>query len=308
VVTPAPSGAVATPVRAAVLMLGSTLAFGLMAIAIRYATRYVPTQEVAFFRNAFGLLALLPMLVRPGRAPLRTQQLPRYFVRSAIGLASMLCAFWAIGHLPISQAISLSYSTPLFVTIAAVLWLGETVRMRRWAAVIIGFIGVLIIVRPGSTSFTPGTLVAVLAAVLSSLVAIQIKQLTRVDSADTVVLYTYVFWVPLSLVPALFVWVWPHGMGWVWLAATGLLGTLGQLLWTRALRLGEVSALTPISFMQLPLVSLLGWLLFNESLDRWTVIGAGIILGANAYIAHREAVLARRAKSEAASAGAKPGE
>jgi len=289
-------------------MLGSTLAFGLMAIAIRYATRYVPTQEVAFFRNAFGLLALLPMLIRPGSAPLKTQQLPRYFLRSAIGLASMLCAFWAIGHLPISQAISLSYSTPLFVTIAAVLWLGETVRLRRWAAVIIGFIGVLIIVRPGSTSFTPGTLVAVGAAVLSSLVAIQIKQLTRVDSADTVVFYTYVFWVPLSLVPALFVWVWPTGLAWVWLVATGVLGTLGQLLWTRALRLGEVSALTPISFMQLPLVSLLGWLLFNETLDRWTVIGAAIILGANAYIAHREAVLARRAKSQAATAAVKPGE
>jgi len=307
-VNPAPALPVATPLRAALLMLGSTLAFGLMAIAIRYATRYVPTQEVAFFRNAFGLLALLPMLIRPGSAPLKTQQLPRYFLRSAIGLASMLCAFWAIGHLPISQAISLSYSTPLFVTIAAVLWLGETVRMRRWAAVIIGFIGVLIIVRPGSTSFTPGTLVAVGAAVLSSLVAIQIKQLTRVDSADTVVFYTYVFWVPLSLVPALFVWVWPTGLAWVWLVATGVLGTLGQLLWTRALRLGEVSALTPISFMQLPLVSLLGWLLFNETLDRWTVIGAGIILGANAYIAHREAVLARRAKSQAVTAAAKPGE
>ncbi len=305
---PAPALPVATPLRAALLMLGSTLAFGLMAIAIRYATRYVPTQEVAFFRNVFGLLALLPMLIRPGSAPLRTQQLPRYFLRSAIGLASMLCAFWAIGHLPISQAISLSYSTPLFVTIAAVLWLGETVRLRRWAAVIIGFIGVLIIVRPGSTSFTPGTLVAVGAAVLSSLVAIQIKQLTRVDSADTVVFYTYVFWVPLSLVPALFVWVWPTGLAWVWLVATGVLGTLGQLLWTRALRLGEVSALTPISFMQLPLVSLLGWLLFNETLDRWTVIGAAIILGANAYIAHREAVLARRAKSQAATAAVKPGE
>ncbi len=305
---PVPALPVATPLRAALLMLGSTLAFGLMAIAIRYATRYVPTQEVAFFRNAFGLLALLPMLIRPGSAPLRTQQLPRYFLRSAIGLASMLCAFWAIGHLPISQAISLSYSTPLFVTIAAVLWLGETVRLRRWAAVIIGFIGVLIIVRPGSTSFTPGTLVAVGAAVLSSLVAIQIKQLTRVDSADTVVFYTYVFWVPLSLVPALFVWVWPTGLAWVWLVATGVLGTLGQLLWTRALRLGEVSALTPISFMQLPLVSLLGWLLFNETLDRWTVIGAAIILGANAYIAHREAVLARRAKSQAATATVKPGE
>ncbi|MFN4162502.1 MAG: DMT family transporter, partial [Stenotrophomonas sp.] len=269
---------------------------------------HVPTQEVAFFRNAFGLLVLLPLLLRPGRGSLRTQQLPRYLLRSAIGLASMLCAVWAIGHLPMSQAISLSYSTPLFVTIAAVLWLGETVRARRWAAVMIGFIGVLIIVRPGSTSFTPGTLVAVLAAVLSSLVAIQIKQLTRVDSADAVVLYTYLFWVPLSLLPAVFVWVWPTGMAWLWLAATGLFGTVGQLLWTRALRLGEVSALTPISFMQLPLVAVLGWLLFGETLDRWTVIGAGIILGANAYIAHREAVLSRRAASQAASAGAKPGE
>jgi len=294
--------------RAAWLMLGSTLSFGFMALAIRYATAYVPTQEVAFFRNAFGLVALLPMLLRPGRAPLKTQQLPRYFLRSAIGLASMLCAFWALGHLPMAQAVSLSYSTPLFVTIAAVLWLGETVRVRRWAAVILGFIGVLVIVRPGTGSFSAGSLMAVAAAVLSSVVAIQIKQLTRVDSADTVVFYTYVFWVPLSLVPALFVWQWPTGIAWVWLALTGVMGTLGQLLWTRALRLGEVSALTPISFMQLPLVSVMAWLLFGEALDRWTVIGALIILGSNAYIAHREAVLARRAKSEAVSAAAKPGE
>ncbi|ACF51426.1 protein of unknown function DUF6 transmembrane [Stenotrophomonas maltophilia R551-3] len=298
----------ATPMRAALLMLGSTLAFGLMAVAIRYATRYVPTQEVAFFRNAFGLLALLPMLLRPGHAPLKTQQLPRYFVRSAIGLGSMLCAFWALGHLPLAQAVSLSYSTPLFVTIAAVLWLGEVVRVRRWAAVVVGFIGVLVIVRPGTAGFTAGSLVAVGAAVLSSLVAIQIKQLTRIDSADTVVLYTYVFWVPLSLIPAVFVWVWPTGVAWLWLLATGVLGTIGQLLWTRALRLGEVSALTPISFLQLPLVTLCGWLLFNETVDRWTIVGAGIILAANAYIAHREAVLSRRAASAAASSAAKPAE
>ncbi len=275
------------------------MAFGLMAVAIRLATAYVPTQEVAFFRNAFGLVALIPMLLRPGHAPLRTRQLPLYFIRSAIGLGSMLCGFWAVGHLPLSQAISLSYSTPLFVTIAAVLWLGETVRVRRWAAVICGFIGVLVIVRPGQAGFEVGTLVAVLAAVLSALVAIQIKQLTRIDGADTVVFYTYVFWVPMSLVPALFVWVWPVGIAWLWLAATGVLGTLGQLLWTRALRLGEVSALTPISFMQLPMVVIFGWLLFGETLDRWTVIGAVIILGSNAYIAHREAVLARRAASQA---------
>ena len=297
-----------TPIRAALLMLGSTMAFGMMAVAIRLATVYVPTQEVAFFRNGFGLLALLPLLLRPGHASLRTRQLPRYFLRSVIGLGSMLCGFWALGHLPLTQAVSLSYSTPLFATIAAVLWLGETVRMRRWGAVIIGFIGVLVIVRPGSTDFSPGTLIAVLAAVLSALVAIQIKQLTRIDSADTVVFYTYVFWVPLSLVPALFVWVWPSGIAWLWLVATGVFGTLGQLLWTRALRLGEVSALTPISFMQLPLVALFGWWLFDESLDRWTVIGVAIILGANAYIAHREALLARRAATQSPAAAAKPGE
>ncbi|MCL7713994.1 DMT family transporter [Stenotrophomonas sp. CPCC 101365] len=276
-------------------MFGSAMAFGLMAIAIRYSTRYVPTQEVAFFRNSFGLLALLPMLLRPGHAPLRTQQLPRYLLRSAIGLASMLCGFWALGHLPLSQAISLSYSTPLFVTIAAALWLGEMVRVRRWAAVIAGFIGVLVIVRPGSHGFQAGSLIAVMAAMLSALVSIQIKQLTRVDSPDTVVFYTYVFWVPLSLLPALFVWVWPSGIAWAYLLATGIMGTIGQLLWTRALRLGEVSALTPISFTQLPLVVVLGWLLFDETLDRWTILGAAIILASNAYIAHREAVVARRA-------------
>ena len=284
--------------RAALLMFGSAMAFGLMAVAIRLATAYVPTQEVAFFRNSFGLLALLPVLLRPGHASLRTRQLPRYLLRSAIGLASMLCGFWAIGHLPLSQAISLSYSTPLFVTIAAVLWLGEKVRFRRWAAVISGFIGVLVIVRPGSHGFELGSLVAVLAAVLSALVAIQIKQLTRVDGPDTVVFYTYVFWVPLSLIPALFVWVWPTGIAWLWLLATGVMGTIGQLLWTRALKLGEVSALTPISFTQLPLVVVMGWLLFGEVLDLWTLLGALIILAANAYIAHREAVLARSTESE----------
>jgi drug/metabolite transporter (DMT)-like permease len=289
-------------------MFGSAMAFGLMAIAIRYATRYVPTQEVAFFRNAFGLLTLLPVLLRPGHGSLRTQQLPRYFLRSAIGLASMLCGFWAIGHLPLSQAISLSYSTPLFLTIAAVLWLGEKVRIRRWAAVIAGFIGVLVIVRPGSHGFEAASLIAVLAALLSALVAIQIKQLTRIDGPDTVVFYTYVFWVPLSLVPALFVWVWPAGIAWLWLLLTGVMGTAGQLLWTRALKLGEVSALTPISFTQLPLVVVMGWLLFGETLDRWTVLGALIILGSNAYIAHREAVLARKSATQQPTAAAKPGE
>jgi drug/metabolite transporter (DMT)-like permease len=268
----------------------------------------IATVQIAFFRNLFGLAALLPFLHRSGTAVFRTRQLPRYFIRSAIGIGSMLCGFWAIGHLPMAQAISLSYSTPLFVTIAAVFWLGEVVRRRRWTAVILGFIGVLVIVRPGTQGFSTGSLVAIAAAVLSSIVAIQIKQLSRVDPPDTIVFYTYAFWVPLSLLPALFAWTWPQGLDWVWLVAIGVFGTGGQLFWTRALKLGEVSALTPISFMQLPLVTVLAWLLFDETISRWTVAGAAIIFGANLYIAHREAQLSRRAETTAPVEAAKPGE
>jgi len=294
--------------RAALLMIGSTMFFGAMAITIRLASESLSTYQIAFFRNFFGLLVLLPFLWRSGPSVLRTRQLPRYFLRSAIGVGSMLCGFWAIGHLPMAQAISLSYSAPLFVTIAAVVFLHETVRLRRWSAVIIGFIGVLVIVRPGSDSFSLGTLVAVSAAVLSAIVAIQIKQLSRIDAADTIVFYTYVFWVPISLVPALFAWQWPQGITWLWLVAIGAFGTGGQLLWTRALKLGDVSALTPISFMQLPLVAFAAWLLFDEDPSRWTVIGAAIIFAANAYIAHREVQLARRAATNAPVEAAKPAE
>lgn len=295
-------------VRAALLMLGSTLLFGLMTIAIRLASETLHTFEIAFFRNFFGLVAATPLVLRHGPDLLRTSQLPRYLFRCAVGVVSMLAGFWAIGHLPLAQAVALSYSTPIFVTIAAVLFLHEQVRARRWAAVALGFIGVLIIVRPGSASFTAGTLVALAAAVLSGIVAIQIKQLSRVDPADRIVVFTTLLWVPMSLLPALAVWRWPEGIAWAWVIAAGFLGTGGHMLWTRALKLGDVSALTPISFMQLPLVALAGWWLFQEPLDRWTATGAAIIFAANAYIAHREAVLARRAATHAPVEAARPGE
>lgn len=295
-------------VRAALLMLGSTLLFGLMTIAIRLASATLHTFEIAFFRNFFGLVAATPLVLRHGPDLLRTSQLPRYLFRCAVGVVSMLAGFWAIGHLPLAQAVALSYSTPIFVTIAAVLFLHEQVRARRWAAVALGFIGVLIIVRPGSAGFSAGTLVALAAAVLSGIVSIQIKQLSRVDPADRIVVFTTLLWVPMSLLPALTVWRWPEGIAWAWVIAAGFLGTGGHMLWTRALKLGDVSALTPISFMQLPLVALAGWWLFQEPVDRWTATGATIIFAANAYIAHREAVLARRAATHAPVEAAQPGE
>ncbi len=294
--------------RAALLMLCSTVFFGLMVIAIRLASETLHTFEIAFFRNFFGLVAALPLLVRHGPDLLKTTQLPRYGIRCAIGVVSMMAGFWAIGHLPLAQAVALSYSTPIFVTIAAVIFLHEQVRARRWIAVGLGFVGVLIIVRPGSANFSAGTLVALVAAVLSGIVSIQIKQLSQVDPADRIVFLTTLIWVPMSLVPALTVWEWPQGITWLWVIAAGVMGTGGHMLWTRALKLGEVSALTPISFTQLPIVALAGWLLFQEPVDRWTAIGATVIFAANAYIAHREAQLARSAATHAPVQAAKPGE
>lgn len=303
--------------KAPLLMLASTVGFGLMAITIRLASKTEPTWEVAFFRNLFGGLAALPVIFMPLlrqratprelAAGVKSNQLGRYFIRCLIGVVSMFCGFWAIANLPLSQAIALAYSSPIFATIAAALLLGEKVRARRWMAVVIGFIGMLVIVRPWSHAFSIGALVAISAAVITAIVAIQIKQLTKNDTPNTIVFWTYAFWIPMSLVPALFVWHWPQGQAWVWLAASGILGTVGQLLWTRALDIGDVSALTPISFVQLPIVTFAGWALFGESIDGWTLGGAAIILSATAYISHREAKLARQNKSMQPSSGAEPG-
>lgn len=288
--------------RAILLALASTTMFGIMAVAIRLASEQLHAFEIAFFRSGFGFLFALPLLLRHGTALLRTERFSLYIWRCAVGVGSMLCGFWAIIHLPLAEAISITYSSPLFVVIGAVLLLGEVVRVRRWSAVAIGFIGVLLIVRPGGASFNLHTLAAVAAAAMSGYVAIAIKFLSRTDKADTIVFYTTLLWVPMTLLPALFVWEWPRGMVWLWVVLAGFLGTVGHLLWTRALKLADVSMLTPITFAQVLVVGAFGWWLFGETVDRWTVLGASIILASNYYIALRETHLARRRLAREASA------
>ncbi len=278
-------------------MAASTVFFGLMAVWIRLASAQLHPFEIAFFRNLFGLVFALPLLAKHGPSLLKTDKLTFYVLRCLIGIASMLAGFWAIVNLPLAQAVALSYATPLFVTIGAVLVLGEVVRARRWTAVLIGFVGVMVILRPG-TNFNQGAWIAVLSAALSGTVAISIKFLSRTEKPDAIVLFTTLIWVPMSLLPALFVWEWPQGIIWLWIVLAGMFGTLGHLCWTRALRLADASFLTPISFLQMPLVVAAGFWLFDEPMDAWVVAGSLIILAANAYIAHREAQLARRTVSD----------
>ena len=279
-------------------MLFSTVLFGLMAVVIRLASETQHPFEIAFFRNLFGLLFTLPLLFKHGPGLLKTSKLPLYLLRCAIGTVGMMAGFWAIVHLPLAQAVAISYSTPLFVTIGAVWVLGETVRARRWAAVLIGFIGVIILLRPDADTFTGASLVALLAAVMSASVAISIKFLTRTESPDAIVVFTTALWVPMSLVPASLFWQTPSGITWLWLVLAGLFGTVAHMCWTRALQLGDASILTPISFMQVLVVGVLGWWLFGESVDRYTLIGALIIFGSNLYLAHREITRAKPAVTD----------
>ncbi len=283
--------------HAAGLMAASAVLFGLMAVSLRLAVAHVSAFEAAFFRSLFGLVFSLPLLYGPGLALLRTNNFHLYIVRALFGTLAMLTGFWAIAHLPLAQAVSIAYSTPLFVTIGAVLMLGEIVRLRRWTAVVAGFVGVLIIMRPGAAEFSFDMLVALAGAALSAGSYISIKFLARSEPPDAVVIYMNTIIAPLCLIPALWGWTWPDAAGWFWLVLTGLLGTLGQFCMTRAYHAGEVSALVPINFIQLPVVVICAYFLFDQKLDAATAIGAVIIVGANIYIARREARLAREVDS-----------
>lgn len=281
--------------RAVVLMLGCVVAFSLMAITIRLASHELHAFEIAFFRNLFGLAFTLPLILRAGSlALLKTDKLRYYFLRCSVGLCAMLCGFWALVHLPLAQAVALSYTTPLFVTVFAVIVLGEVVRARRWTAIAIGFIGVLVILRPDPDSFKLAALAALAAAGFSAAAAISIKFLSRTEHPDAIVIWMVLIMTPLSLLAALPVWQWPTGITWLWLVLTGALGTAGHLCMTRAFRLADVSALQPLNFLQLPIVAAIAWLLFDENIDAWTALGAGVIFASTIYIAHREAQVRRR--------------
>ncbi|EIL94298.1 DMT family transporter [Rhodanobacter spathiphylli] len=284
------------------LMLGSASLFALMAVCIRLASAQLHPFQITFFRSGFGALFALPLLHGHGWQLLRTPRLGFYIVRCVLGMGGMLAGFWAIVNLPLAEAVALSYSSPLFVTIGAVLFLGEVVRMRRWSAVVAGFIGVLVIVRPGSDAFTGGSLVALLAAALTGAVTISIKSLTGSEPADRIVLLTTLLWIPLSLPAALSVWQWPHAGTWPWLVLSGALGTGGHFCWTRALRLADASLLAPFSYLQLLIVALLAWWIFGEPLDRHTAAGAAIIIAASLYIAWREHRLAHERRQQVAPA------
>ena len=292
---PPPSRRLTPPVRGALLMLAACASFGCMGVTVRHLAQNMPPFEVVFFRNALSFAWMLPVLAHQGFAVLRTAHIGLYAWRSAIALATMLCWFTALASLPLAEATALSFTQPLFATVLAVVMLHEIVRARRWTATVIGFIGAMLILRPGVADVTWAHILLLASTLIGALNAVTVKQLTRTEHPNAIVAYMTLLIMPFSLALALPVWETPTLALWPWLIAMGFFAMLGHQLNTRAFRLIDASLVSAFDFMRLPFSACLAWLLFAEVPDRWTWIGGAIIAGSSIYIARREAKLAREA-------------
>lgn len=302
-----PAASSATPSQSAhgaVFMLASGAAFALMMALVRKVSSEIHPFEAAFFRNALGLVFLAPWLMASGIGVLHGGRFPIHLLRAGFGLCAMLLLFTALSRLPLAEVTALTFTAPLFATIGAALILREKVRRRRWIATCIGFVGALIVLRPGTAVIDPSSFIALGTAVFIAAAMLSIKSLSKTEHPNAIVLIMGLLMTPASLVPALFVWTWPSLETWGWLILMGLAATVGQVCLTRAFAAAEASAVLPLDFSRLVFVSLLGYLMFGEVPDRWTMVGATIIIAATVYIAHREARLARKARQQLARASA----
>lgn len=291
-------------VQGMALMLVVTIFIVSMHGLIRYLSRELPPFEVAFFRNLFGIPILLPFLFRDGLSIFRTPRLRVHVIRSVGHVIAMLTFFYGLSTTELATANALGFTAPLFAAALATIVLGEVFRWRRWTALIVGFIGMLIILRPGLVELGTGPLLILGSSFVWGTVLVIIKSLGQRESVVTIVAYMIVFMIPLSLVPALFVWQWPTWEQLGLMLIMGMMGTAGHFLITAALKIADTAAVMPIDFLKLVWAALLGYALFGEVPDFWTFVGGAIVFAAATYIALRERTAARDTDRTAAKAAA----
>jgi drug/metabolite transporter (DMT)-like permease len=281
-------------VQAALLMVVGAACVAVQNGLIRAVSADIHTFEVVFFRNLFGLLAMLPLLSGVGLGMFRARSPGRLMLMSIWHVLGMICYFLAIAYLPLAEVTALAFSKPLFATIGAALVLHEIVRARRWSAVALGFVGVLIVLQPGAQAISPYAALVLLSAVVGAAATLLIKRLTATEAVATIVWYQALFATVLALPLSLLHWRTPDADGWLLLIAIGILGTLSWLTQTRAYFLIDASAVVPFEFLRLPLAALVAYLWFAEVPSVSTWLGGALIFGATVYITEREARLARQ--------------
>lgn len=274
--------------RGASWMVFSCACFAGMAAVVRHVSTAIHPFELVFFRSLFQLLLMVPWLWYAGMLSLRTQRLGLHTLRALGSMGGMLCWFLALSLMPIAEMVALSFTSPLFCTVGAALFLREKVSARRWMAVAVGFGGAMIILRPGLETVSLPALLALAGSLFWAAALLPIKALSRTDSAGTIVLYAALLMLPLSAVPAGFVWSTPGPEAWLWLFGIGLLATCGSFSLVYAFSAIDASAAMPFDFSRLIFAALFGYVFFAEYPDLWTWIGAAIIVAAAFYATHQE--------------------
>jgi drug/metabolite transporter (DMT)-like permease len=272
------------------LMCGAVASFAVLDTMAKYLNLHMSTLEVVWARYT-GAFLFPFMLSNPWTRPRLTMTLrPGLQIgRSVLLLASTLCNFAALRYLQLDEAIALIFSTPFFVAALSGPILGEWVRWRRWTAIAVGFVGVLVVTRPGVGSFHPAALLSLTAALFYALYSITTRMLARTDSSETTLFYSNIVGA-VALVPALpFVWTTPSDpLVIALMVGTGAVGSFGHYLLIAAHRLGPAAVLSPFIYTEIVWVSAWGFVVFGDLPSRWTLAGAAIVIGSGLYILHRE--------------------
>lgn len=279
------------PLRGALWMCAAATAFALMITVVRHLTDGLHPLQVVFFRTAFGLLAMLPWLLRQGLGVLRTRRLRLHLLRAAIGIFAMVGWFTTLSLMPLAEATALSFTAPIFTSVLAVLILGEVMGLRRWTATMIGFLGALLIVRPGFATVQPAALLAIATAAIWATSTIVIKIMARTESAGAITTYMALLTTPMTLLAALFVWQNPTAAELGWAALLGAAGSVGHICMSRALATADASVIAPFDYLRLPIVALIAFVAFGEVPGVCVWIGGAVIAASSIYIAQREARL-----------------
>ena len=255
-----------------------------MALVIKQLGSTIPSIEILFFRSAIGLLFVLPFFGRNLMEPLRTKRPGAHLIRGMLGALANICFFWTITHMLLADAVALQFSRPLFMLPLAVLFLGESADLRRWAIVMVGFLGILIYARPFTAGFDPGVFVGAAGAVFSCWVVICIKWLAKTEPTRVIMFY-YSLWTSVfALIPALYWWVTPTPFELLLLAAVGILGIYGQGLVTHGYALAEAGVLVTLDYSRVVYATILGYLLFGEIPGPWNFLGMGLIVAASLWL------------------------
>jgi len=286
--------------RGVLLMLGACAVFTLMSVVVKALGDRIPVAEVMFFRSAFAVpvVLLVAARARPGRRfleALRTKRLPGHVLRAGTGVSAQACSFYALTLLPLAEYTALTNATPLFVTLLSIPFLGERVGIHRGGAVVVGFLGILVIAI-GQGAFTGrleeaaqiGVMVALANGVMSAGTTMLVRSLSATEASTTITLWQALLMAAISALALPFVWVTPSWQDLALLILVGTLGGAGQIMMTEAWASAQVSALAPYSYSSLLWAILFGWLAFGQVPGFATVIGASLIVLASLYILHRE--------------------